>query len=45
MHMANLIGTDQFNLSQIIGMELRNTAKNKKMDYSKRGEIDLFQAI
>lgn len=44
-HMANLIGTDQFNLSQTIGMALRNAAKNKKTDYSKRGEIDLFQAI
>lgn len=45
VHMANLIGTDQFNLSQTIGMALRNAAKNKKTDYSKRGEIDLFQAI
>ena len=45
VHMANLIGTDQFNLSHTIGMALRNAAKNKKMDYSKRGEIDLFQTI
>lgn len=45
VHMANLIGTDQFNLSQTIGMALRNAAKNKKMDYSKRGAIDLFQKI
>ena len=43
VHMANLIGTDQFNLSHSIGMALRNAAKNEKMDYSKRGEIDLFQ--
>lgn len=40
-----MIGTDQFNLSHTIGMALRNAAKNKKMDYSKRGEIDLFQTI
>lgn len=45
VHMANLIGTDQFNLSQTIGMALRNAAKNKKMDYSKRGVIDLFQTM
>ena len=45
VHMAALIGTDQFNLSHTIGMALRNAAKNKKMDYSKRGEIDLFQTI
>lgn len=45
VHMANLTGTDQFNLSHTIGMALRNAAKNKKMDYSKRGEIDLFQTI
>ena len=45
VHMANLIGKDQFNLSHTIGMALRNAAKNKKMDYSKRGEIDLFQTI
>lgn len=45
VHMANLIGTDQFNMSHTIGMVLRNAAKNKKMDYSKRGEIDLFQTI
>lgn len=45
VHMVNLIGTDQFNLSQTIGMALRNAAKNKKMDYSKRGAIDLFQKI
>lgn len=45
VHMANLIGTDQFNLSHTIGMTLRNAAKNKKMDYSKRGKIDLFQTI
>lgn len=45
VHMANLIGTDQFNLSHAIGMALRNAAKNKKMDYSKRGEIDLFQPV
>lgn len=45
VRMANLTGTDQFNLSHTIGMALRNAAKNKKMDYSKRGEIDLFQAM
>ena len=44
-HMANLLGKDQFNLSHSIGMALRNAAKNKKMDYSKCGEIDLFQKI
>lgn len=42
-HMANLVGKDQFNLSHTIGMGLRNAAKNKKMDYSNRGVIDLFQ--
>lgn len=42
-HMANLIGTDQFKLSQTIGMMLRNMAKNKNADYSKRGEINLFK--
>lgn len=45
VHMANLVGTHQFNLSQTIGMALRNVAKNKKMDYLKRGVIDLFQPI
>ncbi len=45
VHMANLIGTDLFNMSHTIGMALRDAAKNKKMDYSKRGEIDLFQTI
>lgn len=44
-HMANLLGQDQFNLSHTIGMALRNAAKNKKTDYSKRGAIDLFQLI
>ena len=44
-HMANLVGSDQLYLSQAIGMALRNAAKNKKTNYSKRGEIDLFQAI
>lgn len=44
-HMANLVGQDQFNLSHTIGMALRNAAKNKKMDYSKCGEIDLFQTV
>ena len=43
VHMANLIGADQFYMSQTIGVGLRNAAKNKRMDYSKRGEIDLFQ--
>lgn len=45
VHMANLLGTDQFNLSHTFGMQLRNAAKNKKTDYSKRGEIDLFQIM
>ena len=45
VHMANLIGTDQFKMSQAIGMALRNAAKNKKMEYSKRGVIDLFQKL
>ena len=43
VHMANLIGTNQFKMSQTIGMILRNAAKNKKTDYSKRGEMDLFK--
>lgn len=29
--MANLVGQDQFNLSQAIGMALRNASNNKKM--------------
>lgn len=45
VHMANLIGTDQFNLSHTIGMALRNASKNKKTDYSKCGAIDLFKKI
>ena len=45
VHMANLVGQDQFNLSHTIGMGLRNAAKDKRMDYSKRGMIDLFQII
>jgi hypothetical protein len=45
VHMANLIGTNQFNLSYTIGIALRNAIKNKKMNYSKRGKIDLFQII
>lgn len=44
-HMANLVGQDQFRLSHTIGMALRNCAQNKRMDYSQRGEIDLFQTI
>lgn len=45
VHMANLVGQDQFNLSHAIGMGLRNAAKDKRMDYSKRGMIDLFQTL
>lgn len=45
VHMANLVGKDQFKLSQAIGMSLRNAAKNKKSNYSKSGEIDLFSSI
>lgn len=44
-HMANLVGADQFYLNQTIGMSLRNAAKCKKKNYSKRGIIDLFQPI
>lgn len=45
VHMANLVGQDQFNLSHTIGMGLRNAAKNKRTDYSKHGVIDLFQTV
>ena len=45
VHMKKLIGNDQFNMSQAMGMVLRNAAKNKKMDYSKRGVMDLFQTL
>lgn len=45
VHMANLVGQDQFNLSQAIGMALRNASNKKRMDYSKRGKIDLFQTV
>lgn len=44
-HMANLVGTDVFNMSHTIGMALRNAARNKNMNYSKYGEINLFQAV
>ena len=44
-HLANLKGDDHFKMSHTIGMMLRNAAKDPKMDYSKRGEIDLFQSI
>ena len=43
--MTNLLGDDYFKLSQVFGMELRNAAKNKYADYSKRGTVDLFQAL
>lgn len=42
-HMANLYGPGQLNLSNVIAMGLRNAAKSKNTDYSKRGKIDLFQ--
>lgn len=42
-HMANLYGPDQLNLSNVIAMGLRNAAKSKNTDYSKRGKVDLFQ--
>lgn len=42
-HMANLYGQDQLNLSNAIAMSLRNAAKTKNADYSRRGKIDLFQ--
>lgn len=45
IHMTNLLGDDYFKLSQVFGMELRNAAKNKYADYSKRGTVDLFQAL
>jgi len=44
-HMANVIGNDQFRLSQAIGMGLRNASKNRKMNYKERGDMDLFQKI
>ena len=44
-HLANLTGNDHFNMSQTFGMVLRNAKKDKRMDYSKRGEVDLFQLI
>ena len=45
IHMANLVGNDQANLIQVIGVGLQNNTKGRAMDYSKRGEIDLFQKI
>lgn len=43
MHIANLYGQDQLNMSSTIAMSLRNGAKAKNADYSRRGKIDLFQ--
>lgn len=42
-HMANLTGDDQFRMSQTLGMALRNAARKKNFDYSKRIGFDLFQ--
>lgn len=45
IHETNLIGNDQFNLSQTFRMALRNLSKSKKPNYSKRGKVDLFQIV
>lgn len=44
-YMANLTGDDHFNLSQTLGMVLRNAAKQKIFDYSKHVGFDLFQKL
>ena len=44
-HMANLTGDDHFKLSQTLGMKLRNIARIKDYDYSKRLGFDLFQKM
>lgn len=44
-HLANLKGDDHFRMSHTFGMALRNAAKMKNMDYSKYGEINLFQSV
>lgn len=44
-HMANLTGDDQLKLSQVLGMALRNAAKQKNFDYSNRMGFDLFQKL
>ncbi len=44
-YMTNTKGKDHFALSQGIGMGLRNAAKEKEHDYSKRSVFDLFQKI
>ena len=42
-YMANLIGNEQVGLSQAVGMALRNAARKRNFDYSKRVGFDLFK--
>lgn len=42
-YMANLIGNEQVGLSQTVGMALRNAARKRNFDYSKRVGFDLFK--
>lgn len=41
-HMANLIGPDMAKMNVLIGMGLRNAAKDRHSNYLNRGKVDLF---